>query len=210
MEMQNGKKITELIQRLRTSGTQWEDLVLDEDKAGDNETVLYIQRLIRALRQELKEGDEKEIRAYLQKEQLQQSIIDAVIGRANGMLDFYRAFSLLRELENKNADALKGWLSAIYQKYIIRYEPGYLNRMAIGKYDMDQLTDIADRMNYLTEYYVSRSYNLPGMMRDLQDETGLSPDCCEYWAEIIDQNYHTLKMNFILEELKEIRRINES
>lgn len=208
MAIQNGKKISELIQKLQTSGIQWEELVLDEDREGDDEVNEYIRRLYKALRQELKEGDEEEISRYLQKEQLQQKTIDTLIKRAKDMLGFYRAFSLLRDLEDKNEDALKGWLSAIYQKYIIRYEPGYLYRMEAGKYDMDYLADVADRINYLTDYYVSRSYNMPSMTRDLQDETGLSLDSCTYWAEIIEQNYQTLKMNYILEELKEIRRLS--
>lgn len=210
MAIQNGKRISELIQKLHTSGIQWEELVLDEDREGDDEAGESIRRLCKALRQELKEGDREEINTYLQKEQLRQETIDLLIKRAEDMLGFYRAFSLLRDMEDKNEVVLKGWLSAIYQKYIIRYEPGYLYRMEAGKYDINRLADVADRINYLTEYYVSRSYNMPGMMRDLQDETGLSPGSCTYWAEIIEQNYQALKMNYILEELKEIRRMNES
>lgn len=199
-----------MIQKLRTTGTQWEELVFDKDREGDEEIIVSIQRLVKILRQELKEGDEEEVRRYLQKEQLQQDTIDALVSQAEEMLSFYKAFALFRELENKDVEVLRGWLSAIYQKYIIRYEPGYLNRMAIGKFDLNQVNDIADRMYYLTDYYVSRSYNLSGMARDLQDETGLSAEICMYWAEIIDQNYQTLKMNFILEELKEFRKIKES
>lgn len=210
MAMQNGKNISELIQKLQTSGTQWQEWVLDENDEGDGKTAEYIRRLQRILRQELKEGDEEEIRTYLQQEQLRQEIIDALIKRAKEMLVFYRGFSLLRDLENKNKETLKGLISTVYQKYIIRYEPGYLNRMAADKYDREQLAYIADNINYLTEYYVSRSFNMPGMTRDLQDETGLSLDSCTYWAEIIEQNYQVLKMNYILEELKEIRRMRES
>lgn len=183
---------------------------MDENDEGDGKTAEYIRRLQRILRQELKEGDEEEIRTYLQQEQLRQEIIDALIKRAKEMLVFYRGFSLLRDLENKNKETLKGLISTVYQKYIIRYEPGYLNRMAADKYDREQLAYIADNINYLTEYYVSRSFNMPGMTRDLQDETGLSLDSCTYWAEIIEQNYQVLKMNYILEELKEIRRMRES
>ncbi|MCM1541285.1 MAG: hypothetical protein NC121_08485 [Blautia sp.] len=210
MAMQNGKNISELIQKLQTGGTQWQELVSDENSEGDNKVVQQIRRLYRMLRQELKEGDEEEIRMYLQQEQLRQEVIDALIKRTKEMLVFYRAFSPLRELENKNKEALKGLISAVYQKYVVRYEPGYLNRIAADQYDREHLADVVERINYLTEFYVSRSYNMPGMMRDMQDETGLSPDSCTYWAEIIEQNYQALKMNYILEELKEIRRMSES
>lgn len=193
---------------MRLSGTQWEELVLDEDKEGEDEISEQIQQLYRILRQELKEGDKDEVCIYLQKEKLQQKVIDALIRRAQGMLSFYKAFSFLRNLEKRNEDALKGMLASVYQKYIVRYEPGYLNQMVNEKYDKERLTDVVNRINYLTEFYVSRSYNVFGMMRDLQDETGLSWESCEYWAELIDQNYQVLKMNYILEELKEIRRMN--
>lgn len=195
-----------MIQSLQTSGNQWEELVLDEELEGEEELVEQIRRLHGLLRQELKDGEEEEIRAYLRKSGLRQEIIDALIRRADGMLHFYRAFSFLRDMEKENADILKSFLSIVYQKYIIRYEPGYIKQMASGKYDAEKLDGVVNRINYLTDFYVSRSYNMLGMMRDLQYETGLSKDSCVYWAELIDQNYQMLKMNFILEELKKINR----
>ena len=61
----------------------------------------------------------------------------------------------------------------------------------------------------VTDYYVSRSYTKKGIVRDLIDESGLSEESCEYWADLIDQNYLLLKLNYITEELGKIR-INTS
>lgn len=129
-----------------------------------------------------------------------------MIGKARHSLEFYRAFSFLRELERKDQTELKGLLSCLYQKYIVRYEPGYLRYISDGKYDEDIVEDVANRIEYLSNYYVGRSYTMQGMLRDLQDETGLSKENCEYWADLIDRNYHDLKMNCILDELREIRK----
>lgn len=209
MEMQNEKRISEILQKLWADDGQWEAFVLDEEKEGEEEVIEKIRRLLRMLRQELKEGDEEEIREYLGREKLRKETIDKLVEKAKGMLQLYEEFRFLRELERKDDTALKGLLSAAYQKYIVRFEPGYLNHMAAEKYDEEKLLDIVRDMDILTDYYISRSYTRQGMMRDLQDETGLSWENCEYWAELIDGNYQALKMNYIVEELREIRKMVE-
>ena len=120
------------------------------------------------------------------------------------MLQFYSGFSLLRELETKDEITLKGLLAIIYQKYIVRYEPGYVQRMEVGKYSEEELMGIVSRITYLTDYYIVRSYTVKGMVDDLRDETGLSRENCEYWADLIEQNYQMLKMNYILEQMGRI------
>lgn len=60
-------------------------------------------------------------------------------------------------------------------------------------------------MDYMTDFYVSRSYTRWGIIRDLLDESGLSEEICDYWAELIEQNYMQLKMNYIVESLESIK-----
>lgn len=203
--MQNGDRISELIQKLWLTDRKWEIFVLSEEKADDNEEVKkLINYLVRVLRKELKTGDRTEIKEYLQEERLKRETAEKLIDNALEMLQFYSGFSLLRELETKDEITLKGLLAIIYQKYIVRYEPGYVQRMEVGKYSEEELMGIVSRITYLTDYYIVRSYTVKGMVDDLRDETGLSRENCEYWADLIEQNYQMLKMNYILEQMGRI------
>ncbi len=194
-----------MIQKLWLTDRKWEIFVLSEEKADDNEEVKkLINYLVRVLRKELKTGDRTEIKEYLQEERLKRETAEKLIDNALEMLQFYSGFSLLRELETKDEITLKGLLAIIYQKYIVRYEPGYVQRMEVGKYSEEELMGIVSRITYLTDYYIVRSYTVKGMVDDLRDETGLSRENCEYWADLIEQNYQMLKMNYILEQMGRI------
>lgn len=194
-----------MIQKLWLTDRKWEIFVLSEEKADDNEEVKkLINYLVRVLRKELKTGDRTEIKEYLQEERLKRETAEKLIDNALEMLQFYSGFSLLRELETKDEITLKGLLAIIYQKYIVRYEPGYVQRMEVGKYSEEELMGIVSRITYLTDYYIVGSYTVKGMVDDLRDETGLSRENCEYWADLIEQNYQMLKMNYILEQMGRI------
>lgn len=206
MGVSNQKIIGDIIQKLRSIDDQWESYVLNEDKNGDNKLISQIQFLYDMLHQELKEADEEEVREFLIRQKLKKETVDTMLLRTEGLLQFYRAFSFLRELESEDPTALKGILSGIYQKHILRFEPGYLRYIAGGKYDEEVLENIAHRIDFLTNYYVCRSFTMQGMLNDLKDETGLSDDNCEYWADLIDRNYQILKMNYIMDELRELRK----
>ena len=82
-----------------------------------------------------------------------------------------------------------------------------MNRLINTTYDGKELIRVANQMKYLTDYYISRSYSVQGIIRDLQDETGLMEENCAYWADMIEQNYRGLKMDYLIRELE---RANES
>lgn len=203
--MQSGSRISDLIQKLWSIDKEWEVFVMRKEQKNSNEEInKLINYLVRTLRQELKVGDREEIQEYLQKEKIKKETAEILLAEALELLQFYIGFSFLRELEAKDELMLKGLLSVIYQKYIVRYEPGYVKSIEIGKGNGEELMEVVSRITYLTDYYIARSYTVKGIMEDLQDETGLSEDNCAYWANLIDQNYQLLKMDYILEQLKRI------
>ncbi|RKI39070.1 hypothetical protein D7V86_17590 [bacterium D16-51] len=203
--MQSGSRISDLIQKLWSIDKKWELFVTNEEQENSNEEInKLIYHLVRILRQELKAGDREEVQKYLQREKLKKETVEILVNEALELLRFYMGFSFLRELEAKDEMTFKGLLAVIYEKYIVRYEPGYVQSIEIGKCNGEELMDIVSRITYLTDYYIARSYTAKGIIEDLQDETGLSEDNCAYWADLIDQNYQLLKMDYILEQLKRI------
>ena len=203
--MQNGKKISEIIQNMQALQDNWETVIAEEKEDRSEEMDEQRNRLFNILRQELKRSGEEEVYEFLLAEGMQKETAHKLIKKAVWMLQFYNSFRLLRELESNDGMILKGLLSSIYQKNIVRFEYDGLKQMTYMGYDEEEVIDIAERMDYLTDYYVSRSFTRKEMVRDLRDETGLLTENCEYWADLIEENYLALKMNYIIEELGRIR-----
>lgn len=207
--MQNGKQITELIQQLWETDQDWEKYIGDNDEDIPEAVDVQMNRLMYELRAVLKTGAVDEVLQCLCEAGTKPAMAELLVKNVKKSLEFYFNFLPLRHLEKQDKILLKGLLSSIYQKYIIRFERGYLSQIEIGEIKREELYNIADRIDYLTDYYVSRSYTKKGIVRDLIDESGLSEESCEYWADLIDQNYLLLKLNYITEELGKIR-INTS
>lgn len=205
--MQNGKQISEIIQRLQSIEQSWEEFILEEGRKGDSDTTDLIGRLVYILRQELKAGNEKEILEYLESEKVSEKAAEKLVANAQKTLRFYRGVSLLRELEKIDENVLQELILTIYEKYVVRFERGYLDHIVVGTYSTKEIVDIASRVDYLTDFYISRSYTRQGIIEDLQDETGLSEKNCRHWADLIEQNYSALKMNYIVEEISKIKKM---
>ncbi len=205
--MENGKTISKTMQKLQEVDKEWELHLLDGGAEMGDEVSELVDRLFTAVRQELKTGSKTNVRARLLEEQMSEETADKFIRDIQETLEFYSGFSFLRDIEENNELELRGLLSIIFQKYIIRFEPGYMNRLINTTYDGKELIRVANQMKYLTDYYISRSYSVQGIIRDLQDETGLMEENCAYWADMIEQNYRGLKMDYLIRELE---RANES
>ena len=203
--MKSGRKISELIQDLQSIDEQWETVFLNEEKR-EKETEEKLDRLLNVLRQELKAEEPETVREYLRLLKVRNETAEKLIKTAKSMLQIYMEFSLLRELEDRSDESVRGLLSTIYNKYIVRFEPGYLNNFANKKYDEDVLGNLVACITYLTDYYIARSYTMQGIIKDFEDESGLSQENCEYWGELIEQNYSMLKMNYIVSELGKIKK----
>lgn len=204
--MQNGKQISEIIQQLQFFDKRWEDCVLNEETEMPENMRSQVGRLMYELRIAMKSEPEKVVRSFLFEEHISEATVETLIKRTQNALQFYFAFNALRKIEKRDKKALEGLLTSVYQKYIVRMERGYLERIELEGCSREEIFDIANRMRYLTDYYVSKRFTRKGMIRDLWDETGLSDEICEYWAELIDQNYMELKMNYIVGELERSRK----
>lgn len=205
MEQQNGSLISDLITKLQDIDEAWEMYVLEEQKERTEEVDLLLTRLERSLREEWKQGGREEVLEELQRAGVSVEAAEQLTRETQRSLRFYIRFEPLRKLDSQDRVALKGILTSIYQKYIVRLEPGYVKRLKLEGCRSEELQEMAQAMDYLTDFYVSRSYTRWGIIRDLLDESGLSEESCDYWAELIEQNYMQLKMNYIVESLENIK-----
>lgn len=208
--MKNTKRIGDLLQILQSIDDQWEIKFLDEQQETEEELNRKISQLLGILRQELKTEEPEAVQEVLQSMGIKEAPAVKLIEKGMEMLWFYQKLSVLRELEDKDDKALKGLLSTVYNMSVVRFEPGYLDRLANEKYGKETLLDVSACVANLTDYYVARSYTRRGIVKDLEDESGLSSENCEYWAELIEQNFLVLKMNYIISELQEMKKLLKS
>lgn len=208
--MKNIKRIGDLLQILQSIDDQWEIKFLNENQKLEEELDREISQLLGILRQELKTEEPEAVQEVLQSMGMREATAAKLIEKGVDMLWFYQKLSVLRELEDKDDKSLKGLLSTIYSMRVVRFEPGYLDRLANERYDKKALLDIAACVANLTDYYVARSYTRRAIIKDLEDESGLSSENCEYWAELIEQNFLVLKMNYIISELQGMKGLLKS
>jgi len=195
-----------LIIQLGHTDEQWGNYIPGQGNDGPGKVKELINHLMSLLRDELKTEQKEVMTEYLQTEGVQKDIAEKLVNRVFNSLQFYFCFSVLRKLEEKDRTALLGVLTGIYEKFIVRFERGYLSKIKPEECDREDWNEIAERMDYLTDYYVSRNYTKKGMISDLMDESGLQEETCEYWADLIDKNYLLLKLNYITEELGRLRK----
>lgn len=205
--MKNAKRISDLLQTLQAIDDQWEMKFMTERKEEEGELDRRINQLLGVLRQELKTEEPKVVEESLQSMGMGEALAEKLVKRALEMLWLYQKLSTLRELEDQDEKALRGLLSTVYSMSVVRSEPGYLKQLVNDKYNKETMLEVVACIANLTDYYVAKSYTRRGMVKDLGDESGLSVENCEYWAELIEQNFLVLKMNYIVSELQEIKRL---
>lgn len=83
-----------------------------------------LTRLERSLREEWKQGGREEVLEELQKAGVSVEAAEQLTRETQSSLCFYIRFGPLRKLDSQDRVALKGMLTSIYQKYIVRLEPG--------------------------------------------------------------------------------------
>ncbi|MCI8994384.1 MAG: hypothetical protein HFI31_02895 [Lachnospiraceae bacterium] len=205
MEQQNGNLIRDLVSKLHSTDKYWELYVLEENRERSENIGSLLNRLLQSLRNVWKQEGRERGKKELKKAGVTEKACEALMEETERTLRFYIQFEPLRDLDSRDRVALKGLILSIYQKYIVRLEPGYIKMLNLEGIRSEELQEIARYMDYMTDFYVSRSYTRWGIIRDLLDESGLSEEICDYWAELIEQNYMQLKMNYIVESLESIK-----
>lgn len=164
-----------------------------------------VSRLFNLLRAELKTEDAGQVSEYLQEKGVSAETAEGIVKQVQNSLQFYFSCSVFRKMEEQDQSMVLGLLMSIFEKYVVRFEPGYIRRMRPELCSVQEWDELVDGIDGFTNYYVSRSYTRNGIIVDLMDESGLRMETCEYWAELIEKNYLLLKLNYITEELKEIQ-----
>lgn len=129
---------------------------------------------------------------------------DWVLEEIRKSLHVFLSVSALRNIDNRNHDEGKKIIDYCFENVILRFDTQFARIYeAFGHETIQDFIDTARNLDGLVEYYVARHWTKNAIVRDLLDETGLEMQTCEYIASKIEENYHSLQMNVIMDMLHE-------
>ena len=91
-----------------------------------------------------------------------------------------------------------------FRTYILRYEKTYSS--VCGQFGLteEELSDIAESLDFFVFYYIKNHHGRRVIVDDFKDETGLADALWETLAGLVEENYNTLQMNFIIDRIKDM------
>jgi hypothetical protein len=103
---------------------------------------------------------------------------------------------------SKDPEAVMELFKDIFLNYVLRFDPNITRRYQI-KDGENAFEGILHAFDNLTDYYVKRLYVQEAVERDFCEETGLSKECGELYANLYEEHFQELKWNLILYGLGE-------
>lgn len=125
-------------------------------------------------------------------------------GKVERVLIYYKAFRPIREMFSKDPEAVMELFKDIFFNYVLRFDPNITQRYQIKDGENENAFEgILHAFDNLTDYYVKRLYVQEAVERDFCEETGLSKECGELYANLYEEHFQELKWNLILYGLGE-------
>ncbi len=115
-------------------------------------------------------------------------------------LEIFFIFSYFRELQKENEKQAKKVIDFYFENTILYFDPQFTNVYNQYGFETPEVFfDTARALDGLVEYYVSRHFTKNAINRDLQTETGLNIELCEYITDMIQANYQLLQTNIMMD-----------
>ena len=198
--MKNGR-IKSIISQLYELDLKWESHLLKNE-----EIPVQTSNKIKELKLELKNlgkyEEEGEIKSLLLNNNLQEETVGYLLREMGTELSFYKGLTYLRVREEEGEIELRGFIDAVYQNFILRFDTQFMSKWCSGPQG-EEMRDVIYRMGFLTEQWVKNRASKNDIVRMIQQEVGLEIENCIYWAEIVEANYMELKLNYIMGQLKQ-------
>lgn len=113
----------------------------------------------------------------------------------------YNSFEKLRGFQENNIEEVKKILKDIMENYIVNYDPNIIQKYVNAGWYMEEIENILVSLDTLVEFYVKSFLTREIIIKDFEDETGLTYDCCVFFVDIYLENKQELKLNFIIKNL---------
>lgn len=129
---------------------------------------------------------------------------DWILEEVRKSLRVFYLLSVFRMINNRNSEMGKRIIDYCFDYVILRFDPQFAgNYEDFGYETLQEFLDTARCLDGLVEYYVTRHWTQNAIVRDLKAETGLSEQICAYISFKMEENYHTLQMNTLMDMMHE-------
>lgn len=199
--------LKEKIEELNSINKNWIDIVQDELNSEKEPSDQKLVKLFNELWSLIREALKKDFNGTAEVLQTQ---IDGdsewLLMDVRNSLDVFFALEELRKMQ-KDKEKCKAIIQYFFDNVILFFDPQFINEYLTFGFDTVEIFwNTARSMDGLIGYYVSRHYTNRAIKRDLEEETGLEEEICEYISDWIIQNYHTLQINVLMDMFS----VNES
>lgn len=199
------EKYQVIIEELNNIDADWKIKVCENQKLEEiknYELLQKIDELIGIIRQYKKKSDAESLEDIAQMIDAQ-SVIELLNQYVENSLVYFNTLSELREIERGNSEKVKEFLQDVIENYIVRVDMQIAKRFQTYNFKSEKsMVETYRAIDHLTEYYVRKLYVKSNIEEDFCEETGLSKESCQLYAELIDKYFQEIKMNIIMQGLE--------
>lgn len=187
-------------------GGDWKQkfiVFLNEEKELDEEDEKRFECFVEAYREDVINDDLKrknEVKKLIDNDILSDNLQEYIQQR----LVVYYAFACVRAMEAKDQENTIRVIEELFKKGIVRINPELVDCYAeLGFESKESLVDLLNAFSSICDFVVYRNLYVDSISKAIYENTRISERVCAYIAELIDQNFESLKTRIILENLIE-------
>ncbi len=113
----------------------------------------------------------------------------------------YYGFEPVRALQSKGLEMVKNLLRVAFENGILRTDMDLNSKLAAYQLKEKEIPPFMSVYLTLTMYYITQHISKGSIKIDFMQETGLSEEVCDYYADLVDENYLMLSMNYIMDKV---------
>lgn len=200
-------KVKTIIEKLDQLDDQWRQYIKQNDESRLDDVQAFrnlIIELLAEVRSLLKNHD-PEIKNDLADVIGDQEISNHFIKRVEESLALYRTLESLRVIERQDKQKVKNFIDCALRNYVVRWDKKIKSEFAIyGFANEKEMLSSLRAIDSLSEYYVENTCANRMVVEDFEDESGLSTDICQYYANMLDGFYKDIQRNLIASQVKEL------
>lgn len=202
-------KVRKIIDSMDQMSDHWREYIKNNDDSHIQDVEIFRKKVIELLdeiKRIMKEGDcEKleEIRKLLD----DSAIADSFFISTEKTLTHFRAMSCVRELEKKDIQLAKGLFQKIMLDYVVRWD--WKLQESFNEYHLkteEDMKKVMQSLDTLSDYYVKNTWVISRTVEDFKEETELSEELCQFYGELLEENYRELKLNLIMNGQEDMRK----
>lgn len=195
--------INDLFKGLENKHPDWDEIIVkileNEEKAENSVSILeeltsILNQVIEMIKKE--DVSKEEVDVLFQEYKCK----DYAIRYVNAVLQTYYNFDALRKLEQDDIYKAKKCIDQIWESYILRYNPYFINQDNLLLSDTEY-RNVAKEIDRITDFCIERNFHVFAISKQFEDKSGLSSELCDYVSKRMDEDFEKLKLSYVIYNL---------